>query len=127
MSVNLWNRRRAVVGMAAGAVGAVSGLTAWRAAHAQSAREIEVVAQRFKFTPSVIELKLNQPVLLLIRSLDFIHGFHVPDMGIRSDLLPGMVTPIRLTPTQPGRMDFLCDNFCGDGHEEMHGYFNVTD
>jgi cytochrome c oxidase subunit 2 len=127
MSVNLWSRRRAVVGMAAGAVGAVSGLMVWRAAHAQSTREIEVVAQRFKFTPSVIELKLNQPVLLLIRSLDFIHGFHVPDMGIRSDLLPGMVTPIRLTPTQQGRIDFLCDNFCGDGHEEMHGHFNVTD
>ena len=85
MSVSLWSRRRAVAGIAAGAVGAASGFTAWRAAHAQSAREIELVAQRFKFTPSVIELKVNQPVLLLIRSLDFIHGFHIPDKGIRSD------------------------------------------
>ena len=89
-------------------------------------REINIVAQRFKFVPDVIALKVGEPVLLLISSLDYIHGFNVPDLNLRSDLLPGLVTPIRLTPTQAGRLDFLCDNFCGDNHEEMHGRFNGT-
>lgn len=103
------------------------GVTVLRMAHAQSIPEIRVVAQRFKFVPNVIELKVGEPVLLLFSSSDYFHGFNVPDLGIRADLLPGLVTPIRLTPKQPGRLDFLCDNFCGDGHEVMHGQFNVTE
>jgi cytochrome c oxidase subunit 2 len=23
-------------------------------------------------------------------------------------------------------IDFVCDNFCGEGHEDMHGRFVVT-
>jgi cytochrome c oxidase subunit 2 len=109
----------------AGTGAAVIGFAAWRRVEAQAVREINMVAQRFEFVPNAIELKVGEPVLLRIRSLDYIHGFNVPDLGIRADLLPGLVTPIRLTPTQVGRLDFLCDNFCGDSHEEMHGQFNV--
>jgi len=118
-------RRRAMVGFLASAGATALGLSVWRMAHAQPVREIEIVAQRFKFTPNVIDVKVNQPVMLLISSLDYIHGFNVPDLGIRSDLLPGQITKVQITPKQVGRLDFLCDNFCGDGHENMHGRFNV--
>ncbi len=119
------SRRQAITGLMAGAGAAFMGLAAWRFAYAQSVREIQIVAQRFKFSPNIIALKVDEPVLLLISSLDYIHGFHVPDLGLRSDLLPGLVTKIHMTPKLPGRLDFLCDNFCGDNHEEMHGHFNV--
>ena len=126
MSGNARRRRQVLTGIAAGAGTVLMGIAAWRTAHAQTAREISIIAQRFKFVPDVIELKLGEPVLLRIRSLDYIHGFNVPDLGIRADLLPGLVTPISMTPLQAGRLDFLCDNFCGDSHEEMHGQFNVV-
>lgn len=119
------SRRQALMGLVAGTGTFLIGIAEWRTAHAQAVREISIVAQRFKFVPNVIELKVGEPVLLLISSLDYIHGFNVPDLRIRSDLLPGLLTPIRITPTQVGRLDFLCDNFCGDAHEEMHGQFNV--
>lgn len=125
MSGDAKSRRQVLTGIVAGAGAALMGIAVWRTAHAQSVREISIVAQRFKFVPDAIELKVGEPVLLLIRSLDYIHGFNVPDLGIRADLVPGLVTPIRMTPTQTGRLDFLCDNFCGDSHEEMHGQFNV--
>ena len=125
------SRRRALTrlgaGLWAGAAIAALGPGALRLARAQGLREIEIVAQRFRFEPAVIDLKRGEPVLLLIRSLDYIHGFHVPDLGLRSDLLPGTVTSLRMTPKQAGQLDFLCDNFCGDGHENMHGHFNVLD
>ena len=124
MSAAAWSRRRALSSLVLG-VG-VGSLWLSRQALAQGPREIEIVARRFAFTPDVIALKVDEPVVLLIRSLDFIHGFNVPDLGIRSDLLPGLVTRVEITPRQVGRLDFLCDNFCGDGHEEMHGQFNVT-
>ena len=94
--------------------------------HAQAPREIEIVAQRFKFTPAEIPLKAGEPVVLLLRSLDFAHGFFVPDLDLRTDLMPGRVTRLALTPKNPGRLAFLCDNFCGDGHEGMDGHFIVT-
>ncbi len=112
-------RRRLL--MLAAAVGAVSAGT-----RAQAPREIEITAQRFRFTPGVIPLKVGEPVVLLIRSLDFAHGFFVPDLHLRTDLMPGRVVRLAFTPQAPGQLAFLCDNFCGEGHEGMDGHFEVS-
>jgi cytochrome c oxidase subunit 2 len=84
-------------------------------------RVIKIVAQRFSFTPNEIILKKGENVRLEITSLDFVHGFNVPDLNIRADLPPGKVTVIHLTPQKAGTYDFICDNFCGAGHEDMGG------
>mgnify|MGYP001356903170 FL=1 len=92
-----------------------------------NAQVIEVVAQRFRFTPNEIALRSGQPAVLAITSLDFVHGFKVPELGIRTDLIPGRVTRVTIKALAPGRYDFLCDNFCGGGHEEMTGTMVVSD
>ena len=107
-------------------MGAATAGAALTTARAQAPREIEITAQRFKFTPHVIPLKMGEPVVLLIRSLDFAHGFFVPDLDLRTDLMPGRVTRLTLTPKTPGQLAFLCDNFCGEGHEGMDGHFEVS-
>jgi len=84
-------------------------------------RVIEIEARRFRYTPNEIVVKRGEAVTLAFRSLDFIHGFNLPDFAIRADLVPGRVTRVRLQPMQPGRFTFLCDNFCGEGHEDMNG------
>lgn len=114
-------------GLFSGAAVASLGPGFARLARAQGVREISITAQRFRFEPAVIDLKRGETVLLQIHSLDYIHGFHVPALGLRTDLLPGTVSSLAMTPKQTGRLDFLCDNFCGDGHENMHGHFNVMD
>lgn len=105
--------------------GAVVVGAATRAAVAQAPREIELTARRFNFTPNEIALKINEPVVLLVRSLDFVHGFSVPELGLRADLMPGRVTRIELQARTAGVIEFVCDNFCGSEHEEMHGQFIV--
>jgi cytochrome c oxidase subunit 2 len=87
---------------------------------------IEIVARRFKYEPAEIPLKVGERVVLALRSVDFVHGFTIPDLGVRTDLVPGKITKVELQPTSPGSTDFLCDNFCGNGHEEMHGKFVVS-
>ena len=82
---------------------------------------IKIVAQRFHYTPGEFQVKAAQPVVLEFTSLDFVHGFSMPDMKVRADLPPGIVTRVRFTVDKPGVYDFLCDNFCGDNHEEMNG------
>jgi cytochrome c oxidase subunit 2 len=114
---------RAGLGLAFTAVGVR------RIALAQGAGEgrvVEVTAQRFRFTPNEIAAKRGETLVLAITSLDFVHGFSVPELQLRADLPPGRVTRVTLTPTRSGRIDFLCDNFCGDGHEGMHGVVVVT-
>ncbi len=93
---------------------------------ASAAREIPIVAQRFFYTPNVIRLRRGEAVVLAFTSLDFVHGFNAPDFGVRADLLPGRITRVPITPMTAGTFDFLCDNFCGEGHEQMSGQFIVA-
>ena len=90
-------------------------------------RVVQVTAQRFHYTPEEITLKKGEPVVIEFTSLDFTHGFKVPDLGIRADLPPGKITKVRLTPKKAGTFIFLCDNFCGTGHEDMNGRIVVTE
>ena len=105
----------------------VAGLVAVSLTRAQPApRVVEITAQRFRFTPRVIPLKAGEQVLLKITALDFPHGFFLPDFDKRVDLVPGRAVEFALTAPGPGKLHFLCDNFCGEGHEGMDGYFEVA-
>jgi cytochrome c oxidase subunit II len=84
-------------------------------------RVIQVTAERFKFTPAVIELKLGEPVVLELTTLDRKHGFQVSDLNIDESIEPGKVTRVRISPAKAGTFLFHCDVFCGSGHEEMAG------
>ena len=91
----------------------------------ERARVVKITAQRFKYTPNEIMLKPGEAVQLEITSLDFVHGLSIPDLKMRADLPPGRVTTVQVQFTNAGVYDFLCDNFCGDKHEEMSGKFVV--
>ena len=118
--VSVLTRRRLLGGAALLATAAA------RPTAAQAPREIEVIAQRYKYTPNQITVKAGEQVVLVFRALDFMHGFHMPDLQLRADLQPGLLTRVALPPLQAGTLDFLCDNFCGDDHEDMHGRITVT-
>ncbi len=53
------------------------------------------------------------------------HGFAVPELGARVDLVPGRTVTLGLTPPRAGRFTMLCDNFCGEGHDRMSGWLVV--
>ena len=90
------------------------------------ARVIRVKARRFKYTPEVIELKKGEPVRFELTTADITMGFNVPDFGVRADIVPGKTTYLDLTPDKAGTFTFLCDIFCGDGHESMSGTLVVS-
>ena len=82
---------------------------------------IQVTAEKFKFTPAVIELKLGEPVVLELTTLDRKHGFQIADLNIDESIEPGKVTRVRISPAKAGTFLFHCPAFCGSGHEEMAG------
>jgi cytochrome c oxidase subunit 2 len=89
-------------------------------------RIINIQAKRFSFTPNRITLTQGVAVVLEITALDFAHGFNIPDMDIRTDLIPGKAVRVPLKPEKAGTFSFLCDNFCGVGHEQMEGTISVV-
>ena len=99
-------------------------LTAARLA-AETPPEVRIGARKFEFHPNKVTIKLGQPVVLALTSEDRIHGFKMPDLGIRTDIVPGQETRVALTPQRAGSFSFFCDVFCGDGHEDMDGTLTV--
>lgn len=88
---------------------------------------IRITAQKFEHNLRKLTLKKGVPVVLEVTALDRMHGFNLPDFGVRADAVPGKVSRIRFTPDKSGEFIFFCDVFCGDGHEEMSGVLTVKD
>ena len=88
---------------------------------------IRIAARKFEFSPHTLTLKKGVPVVFEVTALDRVHGFNLPDFGIRTDVTPGKVTRIRFTPDKTGEFVFFCDVFCGEHHEEMSGVLTVKD
>jgi cytochrome c oxidase subunit II len=68
-----------------------------------------------------LHLPLGKPVKVLLRSIDVVHDFYVPEFRAKMDLMPGLVTYFWFTPTRTGTFDILCAGFCGVGHPQMRG------
>jgi cytochrome c oxidase subunit 2 len=68
-----------------------------------------------------LHLPLGRPVKALLRSIDVLHDFAVPQFRAKMDLVPGLVTYIWFTPTRSGKFDLLCNELCGVGHFVMRG------
>ena len=88
---------------------------------------IKITAKKFEYSPNEITLKKGVPVVLEFTSLDRLHGFFCPGLEIRSDIVPGKVNRLEVTPQKVGTFPFHCDNFCGTGHDRMTGKIIVTE
>src|SRR5882762_8256725 len=118
-------KRFLITGTLLGAL--LSGFVIYIRANAVPAeRVIHITAKKFEFSPDSITLKKGETVVLEISSGDRKHGFSLRAFGVRTEVLLGKVSRIRLTPDKTGKFTFSCDVFCGDGHEEMTGTVIVT-
>jgi len=109
------------------ALAALCGLLCLSQASAASSRRIELGAKKFEYSQREIRVKKGEQVTFVIRAEDFEHGFSLPDFNVRADLIPGKAVEVTLTPDRAGSFTFLCDNFCGDDHENMSGTLIVED
>src|ERR1700712_2035472 len=100
---------RAGLGLAA--IGVAGAFAVAAVAQPAAERTISVTAMKFEFIPPTINLKKGEPVVIDLSSLDRRHGFDVPELGIRTDVLADESVKIRLVPDKVGRFLFHCDNF----------------
>jgi cytochrome c oxidase subunit 2 len=85
-----------------------------------SVHVVQVVAKTFSFEPAVISVTAGEPVLLVIRSADTVHGFAIRDLNIGVQVpRGGEGVTVAFTAPPEGQYEISCDQFCGKGHREM--------
>jgi len=89
-------------------------------------RVIPVVAKKFEFVPAEIRLRKGETVTLQFTAPEVPMGFNLADFKLRTDIVPGKIATLELTPDKTGTFTFLCDVFCGSGHEDMSGTLIVA-
>ena len=68
-----------------------------------------------------LHVPIDRPTKFLLRSIDVVHDFYVPEFRAKMDLMPGIETFFWITPTRTGSFEILCAGFCGVGHPFMRG------
>jgi cytochrome c oxidase subunit 2 len=88
-------------------------------------------------TVNQLNLPVNKPVIVRLRSKDVIHSFGVPEFRVKQDAVPGFTIPIWFIPTittadmrtRTGNPQFqyeiACAQLCGLGHARMRGLVTV--
>ena len=83
-------------------------------------RVIEIVAKRFAFEPSRIEVDEGETVRLMVRSADGVHGFGIRKFKVAEEIpRGGAPVMIEFTAAASGEFEILCSEYCGKGHEQM--------
>lgn len=89
-------------------------------------KTFEIVASRFKYTPSVIEVTEGERVLLKVRSADGIHGLGIKDFKIKQRIpKTGDTVEVSFLADKAGTFTILCSEYCGGGHSRMKGQLVV--
>ena len=76
---------------------------------------------------SELHLEKNRPVKILLRSIDVLHNFYVPQFRAKMDAVPGVITYYWFEPNKNGEYEVLCAEYCGVGHYAMRASVVVQD
>lgn len=96
-------------------------------AAASAPRTIEVVAKRFAFEPSRIEVTEGERVRLVVKSGDGVHGVEIKKFKVNKRVpRGGEPVTIEFVANAAGEFPILCSEYCGDGHEDMKGTLVVV-
>ena len=118
--------RREVLSGVAAALAGIAGAAALAHATGGAPRVVRITARKFEFAPRIVALARGEAVVLELEALDRDHGFDCPALGLKADLAPGRPVRLPIRPDQAGRFEFVCNTFCGEGHDEMDGEIVVT-
>lgn len=92
----------------------------------ETVREITGNESATSFTnANTLVMPTDRPVELNITSKDWLHAFHVPDMGLKQDAFPGQWNALLTQATDEGKYQLYCAEYCGAGHSNMLGTVDV--
>lgn len=112
-----------------GAAGCVfSPQTARQVARALPVQRVEVSAWSWEFAPTLLLVKTDAPVELVVTSTDVLHGMEFPDLKVPVEMVrSGRTQTVKFTPDKPGVYNIRCSVPCGEGHSRMWGLLIVQE
>jgi cytochrome c oxidase subunit 2 len=78
-------------------------------------------------TANELHLPVGRPVVIELRAGDVIHSFWVPNLSGKTDLIPGRINYMAVTPKRIGVFRGQCAEFCGFEHAKMAFDVHVDD
>lgn len=87
--------------------------------------EVYILAQTWAYTPNEIHVPVGSTITFYVTSKDVQHGFYLNGTNINMMILPGQVSKLTATFDKAGTYNFLCNEFCGVGHQSMYGQLIV--
>lgn len=88
-------------------------------------REINVTAERYKFTPDPIIVRAGEKVRVELTSKDTTHGFALSEYNIDIKIESGKTSTAKFTAGKIGEFPIHCSVFCGLGHLSMRATLMV--
>jgi cytochrome c oxidase subunit 2 len=88
----------------------------WQASYPQEDVQIASTA------PTVV-IPAGEDVYFNVTSSDVLHAFHVPELGLKQDAMPGQSNVIKTVALEEGTYQGYCAEFCGVAHSQM--YFEI--
>uniref|UniRef100_UPI0030E0E88C cytochrome oxidase subunit II n=1 Tax=Ayyaria chaetophora TaxID=1291247 RepID=UPI0030E0E88C len=70
-------------------------------------------------TDTRLSVPYGTEIQFITTSLDVIHAFSVPELGIKMDAVPGRLNSMNVMITKPGMFFGQCAEICGTGHSFM--------
>lgn len=83
--------------------------------------EATLIAQVFMFTPGELEVPVGSEVTFVLTSRDVIHGFKIVGTPVNMMIVPGQISKMTTTFSEPGEYLIVCHEYCGGGHHAMSG------
>jgi len=94
----------------------------------EDSMEINVTARMWDWTfnyengtkTDTLYVPLNQPIKLLLKSLDVNHSFFIPAFRVKEDVIGGKINTIGFKAEEAGSYDIACAEYCGLKHSMMY-------
>jgi cytochrome c oxidase subunit 2 len=96
---------------------------------APAEQTVDVLAERFSFSPSEIKTTTGTTLQIRLQSDDTAHGFRIigTDVNIEIPKRGRGTTTVTFKAETAGRYTFECSQLCGAGHSFMRGVIVVAD
>lgn len=103
----------------------------------ENAVQVEVVARKYSWSFNYIQadgdvtssgtlvIPEDRPVYLHVISVDWLHSFHAPELGLKQDAFPDQYNTMKTKAYEPGTYQLYCAEYCGSGHSSMLGTIEV--
>ena len=88
----------------------------WKFQHLEGQREI-----------NELHVPLGRRVKLTMTTEDVLHSLFIPAFRMKLDVVPGRYSTVWFEPTQVGRFELFCAEYCGTSHSGMIGSVVVMD